>query len=76
MIAKSMAIAAVLAAAALGLAGPASAKLDEGTYSVVYTNQDGEVSNQDDFVVTSCGQDCLTIRVQRGTGDLHLQGNS
>lgn len=76
MIAKSMAIATVLAGAALGLAAPASAKLEAGNYTRTVT--EGPFQGADDEItVTSCGQNCVTFLKDDGPLlDLHRQGST
>lgn len=76
MIAKSMAIATILAGAALGLAGPASAQLDAGTYTRTMT--EGQFQGvHDEITVTSCGQNCVTFSKDDGPLlDLHRQGST
>lgn len=73
MIAKSMAVAAVLAGAALALAGPASAELEPGSYSVT----DGVGGLASRWMVTPCGQNCLTVQITpENSAEVHLQGNT
>ena len=65
-----------LVGAAVGLAGPASAQLDPGTYTATAT--DGLFAGaQTRWVVTSCGEDCLTVLLSNGKiVDFHPQGNN
>jgi hypothetical protein len=65
-------LAAVLAGASIGLAGPASAELVDGTYDMVRTG--GEALH---LVVTSCGAGCKQTSINGGTPrDYHLEGNT
>jgi hypothetical protein len=69
--------AAVMAGAAIGLAGPASAELGEGSYAINSTGGGGGMGIHSHWVVTPCGQGCLTVRFANGeTTDFHLQGNT
>jgi hypothetical protein len=67
----------VLVGAAVGLAGPASAQLEPGSYTVATVG--GQFSGvKGSWVVTSCGQNCLTVLYPDGkkTVDFHLEGNT
>jgi hypothetical protein len=73
---RGMAIGAVLVGAAVGLASPASAQLSEGSYTWTIT-AGGPVGLDSHWVLTSCGQDCITVQFSNGdTMDVHLQGNA
>jgi hypothetical protein len=64
------------AGAAIGLASSASAQLTEGSYTWTTTGG-GFAGVHSAWVLSSCGQDCLTVRFSNGdTMDLHLQGNA
>ena len=75
-IARRAAVAAAFAGAVIGLAGPASAQLTEGSYTSTTVGGDfAGVHTQ--WTLSSCGQNCMTIRFSNGdTMDLHLQGNA
>jgi hypothetical protein len=72
------AIVGSVAAAAIGLAGPASADPPTGTYTATVTDGGGHmrVGGQQAVVFTPCGPDCTHIEKAPGTTDLHLQGAS
>ena len=77
MISRSMALAAVLAGAALWLAGPASAQLGEGSYTWTTTGGNGPTGLHSQWVLTPCGQSCLNVQFSNGkTTDFNLQGNT
>jgi hypothetical protein len=69
-------LAVAMAGAAVGLAGAASAQLTEGTYT--WTMTGGTFSGvQSHWVLSTCGQDCLTIRFSTGNQtEVHRQGNA
>jgi hypothetical protein len=74
---------AVLAGAALGLAGPASAESPNGMYTATITqsNPPGEAQVGDTMTVmlNPCGPDCTTLLSSSSTGwvgDLRLQGDT
>lgn len=71
-LARGLTAGIILAGAALGLAGPASAQLDEGGYT--WTSAGGISTH---WVLSSCGQNCMTVRFSNGeVTDLHLDGNT
>lgn len=67
-----------LVGAAVGLAGPASAQLDPGTYTATATADQGLFAGvKSRWVVTSCGENCLTVLFSNGkTVNFQLQGNN
>jgi hypothetical protein len=76
-IARAVAVGVVLAGAAIGVASLASAELGEGSYAVNSTGGGGGMGIHSQWVVTPCGQGCLTVRFSNGeTTDFHLQGNT
>jgi hypothetical protein len=76
-ITRNLAVGVVLACAAVGLAGPASAELGEGSYTWTVTGTGGFTGVHSQWVLTPCGQGCMTVRFSNGeTTDFHLQGNS
>jgi hypothetical protein len=76
MITRGLAVGIVLAGAAVGLAGPASAQLSEGSYTWTVTG--GAMTGvHSQWVLTPCGETCMTVRFSNGeTTDFHLQGNT
>jgi hypothetical protein len=68
----------VLAGAAVGLAGPASAEITDGAYLITVTDGHGIVPNGDKQGVftSSCGPDCTTLNSGEWTVDARLQGNA
>jgi hypothetical protein len=78
MITRGMAVGVVLAAAALGLAGPASADPLSGPYKATATEgglgmETGTVST---WTFSPCGADCTHLHTGGGIEtDLHLQDN-
>ena len=77
---KSFAAAAVLAVAAVGLAGPAWAEPLSGTYTATPMRDDngiGAMYPSTTYAFTPCGPDCTRLVIGGGTVvDLHLQGNA
>jgi hypothetical protein len=80
-----MAVLAVLAGAAVGLAGPASAAGLSGTYTATVTEASGSVGpapispgQNVTWLLSECGPDCTHSQspVGKAQVDLHLQGNS
>jgi hypothetical protein len=72
-----------LAAAALWMAGPASAEPAAGVYTATVTQATPphivNVGQKMDVILTSCGPDCTKFMTSSETawfGDLHLQGGS
>jgi hypothetical protein len=65
---------AAVVGAAIGLAGPASAELTDGTYQITYI---GDPSPSQNMVVNSCGDGCKHIQIvgPYEPVDYHLQGN-
>lgn len=79
-ITQGLAVAAVLAGAAVGLAGPASADPVDGSYTATMIDgggikKDGSMAT---FTLTSsCGPDCINLNTGSGSPfDLHRQGNA
>jgi hypothetical protein len=73
---RGLAVGAVLAGCAIGLAGPASAELTDGTYTLDYI---GHPSDSKTMVVISCGDGCKHMQIvgaDPGGVDFHLQGNT
>jgi hypothetical protein len=69
-------VAAAMASAAIGLAGPASAQPLSGSYTekVIDGAFPGLIRT---FVATACGPDCAHLEWSTGTaGDLHSQGDT
>jgi hypothetical protein len=76
-IARGVAVGVALAGAAIGVASPASAELGEGSYAINSTGGGGGMQIHSQWVVTPCGQDCLTVRFSNGEStDFHLEGNT
>jgi hypothetical protein len=77
-ITRALAAGVVLAGAAVGLAGPASAQLDEGSYTwTVSGGSAGFTGVHSQWVLTPCGQACITVQFSNGTTtDVHLQGST
>jgi hypothetical protein len=75
---RGLAASIVLAGAAVGLAGTASADAFDGPYLITVTNGRGIVSDGDkQGVFTSpCGADCTTFNAGQWSADMRLQGNS
>lgn len=67
---------ALLAAASIGLAGPANAEWTDGTYA--YTDPDSPGQTLSTWVVSSCGAGCKHVEVPETGGQLefHLQGSA
>ncbi len=71
------AVAAVMASTAVGLAGPASAELTPGDYTLIYTASNapfkpGSVHE----TLTPCGASCMRMTNPGGkVTELHLQGS-
>jgi hypothetical protein len=79
---RGLAAGVVLAGAAVGLAGPASAEPLSGTYSATFNSSSGEMQTRAGdtltFVLTPCGPDCthLANPSEPSTDkDLHLLGS-
>ena len=73
---RGLAVGAVLAGCAIGLAGPACAELTDGTYTVDYI---GHPSDSKTLVVNSCGDGCKHTQIVGADPaglDFHLQGNT
>jgi hypothetical protein len=66
----------VLVGAGIGLASPASAQLEPGSYTATSIGgMFGGIASP--WVITSCGENCLTVLYQNGTTvDFRLQGNT
>jgi hypothetical protein len=86
-ITRGLAVGAVVAGAALGLANPASAESLSGTYTATVTDVIDSVGPGPirvgatmTWALTSCGADCTRLEVNPPNPehllDLHLQGNS
>jgi hypothetical protein len=73
---RGLAVGAVLAGCAIGLASPASAELTDGTYELTYQ---GDPAPRN-LIVTSCGDGCkhgqIVGAADPGGVDFHLQGNA
>ncbi|WP_131810366.1 hypothetical protein [Mycolicibacter heraklionensis] len=68
-------MAALVGAAAVGLAAPASAELSDGTYDMA--SVDGKPSDGLQMVVTSCGAGCKRTTIHGGAPlDYHLEGTT
>jgi hypothetical protein len=69
-------LAAIVGAAAVGLAAPASAELTDGTYHEAYLVDPSPTP--DTVVVTSCGAGCKHIQMVGPyvASEYHLQGNT
>jgi hypothetical protein len=75
-IARGLAIGAVLAGAAVALAGVASAALTPGSYTWQATSVNNLPPSA--WTVTSCGPGCMRLHANDGASpdlDVHLQGN-
>lgn len=71
------AVAAAVAAVAVGLAGSAWAEPLSGDYTWVITETDfSEVGSTSSVLFTSCGPDCVTRESKAGLVEFHLQGNT
>lgn len=73
------ALATLVAGAGLGLAGPAHADLNDGTYTMTITASDQfQVGSTQTWNVGSCGPDCRHVDVVGGDTpyDFHLIGES
>jgi hypothetical protein len=78
-ITRAMAVAAVLAGAAVGMAGPASAEPLSGPYTTTIIDGGGIKENGSTSIWTlaSCGPDCTRLQTASGFAfDLHPQGNT
>src|SRR3954469_22000831 len=63
--------------AAVGLAGPASAQLEPGSYTATSISQDQFAGMKSPRAITSCGQNCLAVLDANGkTVNFQLQGNT
>jgi hypothetical protein len=73
---RGLAIGVVLAGCAIGLAGPASADLTDGTYQMTYLADPGPPPAT--IVFTSCGDGCKSSQVvgPYDAQDFHLQGDT
>jgi hypothetical protein len=71
---RGLAIGTVLAGCAIGLAGPASAELADGTYQMTYLVDPGPPET---LVVTSCGEGCKTVQmIGYQAAEYRLQGST
>jgi hypothetical protein len=77
IITRGLAVGAVLAGAAVGLAGPASADPLSGSYTETVVSG-GPPGVTRTFIATACGPDCahLEFSVPGIAGDLHSQGDT
>ncbi|WP_123026265.1 hypothetical protein [Mycolicibacterium stellerae] len=73
-----LAAGAVLAGAAIGFAGPASAEPLTGSYNGTLIDGAGQVLNPDPVGLTfsACGPDCTHMTTPSQEIDLHLQGGA
>jgi hypothetical protein len=73
---RKLGVGAVLVGAAIGLAGPASAELTDGTYQLTYLANPGPEPRT--VVVTSCGDGCKRFQIPGPYTplDYHLQGDT
>ena len=73
---RGLAVGAVLAGCAVGLAAPASAELTDGTYQLTYVANPGPPPRT--IVVTSCGDGCKHAQIvgPYTATEYHLQGNT
>lgn len=72
------ALATLAAGAAIGLAGPANAELEDGSYTNTVTESNKfEVGQTQTWNVSDCGPDCKHVTTEGGSArDYHRQGNS
>jgi hypothetical protein len=72
---RGLAVGAVLAGRAIGLASPASAELTDGTYQMTYLVDPGP---PDTIVITSCGAGCKHWQMNGPytAVEYHLQGDT
>ena len=77
-ISRGLVAGAVLAGAAVGLAGVASADPPSGSYTGTMIDGAGIRKNGSTApaTLTPCGPDCTHIVMGSGSQDLHLQGNA
>lgn len=66
----------VLAAAGLGVAGPAAAEALDGAYRLTVTDGGGFVDNgaKDTAFMTPCGTDCTKVATPIWSAEMRLQG--
>jgi hypothetical protein len=74
-ITQGLAASVVLTGVAVGLAGPASAELVNGTYTAVIGNT---ATTTQTWAFTPCGQNCMGLSIGEGAPirEMHLQGNT
>jgi hypothetical protein len=74
--AYGLAAGALLASAAIGLAGPASAEPLSGPYNGILIDGAGQVLNPNPIGLSfaACGPDCTHMKTPSQEIDLHLQG--
>ena len=76
---RAIAVGAVFAGAAVGLASPASAEPLSGSYNATMIEpgaSGGEVGLAAHFLFTPCGPDCTGAQSEFGTSELHPQGDA
>lgn len=73
---RGLVVGGVLAGCAIGLAGPASAELTDGTYQLTYVADGGPPPRP--MVVTSCGDGCKHTQIvgPYNASEFHLQGDT
>ena len=73
---RGLAVGAGLVGCAIGLAGPASAELTDGTYEMTYLANPGPPPRT--IVITSCGDGCKHTQIvgPYEATEYHLQGNT
>lgn len=76
--ARIAALATLAAGAAIGLAGPANAELQDGSYTQTVTESDTFVVGQaHPWNVSDCGPDCKRVTSEgQSLYDFHRQGNT
>lgn len=78
---RALAAAAILAGAAIGVAGPASADPLDGPYTHTITDKTGgpyKIGAQTPWILSPCGPNCLHVHQAvdpEWDTDLHLEGN-
>ena len=73
-IGRGLAIGAVFAGTALGLANPASAEPLSGMYKATATDSTGATVDAT-WILTPCGPDCLTLMWKTSVQQMHRQGS-
>ena len=76
-ITQACATGALCVGVAVGLAAPASAQLEEGSYTVTQIGGDGPAGFRLQWILHSCGPSCMTVQFPNAnTLDLRLQGDT